>query len=222
MHLLKQTHGPLSFWCLAMLFHVSKEETESLKRAEEDFSVSTFKDDQESSQDDPGDPPNHEIVSVRNLRDLIVEDLGIVKALPLSVLNKIAKDPLFAVNVVPNMTEEIRMFLKTITDDQEDEDYIYSEDSYYNVDYGDYVGNFLEGLDPAFFASISPDLLLAYFESATVEDIKSILADSTILLSLPPNTVVELLKKLPGQTVDVIVNSDAVCSLYSSVQVNFI
>ena len=222
MHLIKQTPSSLSFLCLTMLFYVSKEETESLQRVAKAVSVSPFKDDQESSQDDPGDPPNHEIVPVRNLRDLIVKDPGIVKALPLSVLNKIAKDPLFAVNVVPNMTEEIRMFLKTITDDQEDEDYIYSEDSYYNVDYGDYVGNFLEGLDPAFFASISPDLLLAYFESATVEDVKSILADSTILLSLPPNTVVELLEKLPEQTVAIIVNSDAVRNLYSSVQVNFI
>ena len=147
-------------------------------------------------------------------------DPGIVKALPFSVLNKIVKDPLFAVNVVPNMTEEIRMFLKTITDDQEDEDYVYSEDSYYDVDYGDYVGNFLEGLDPGLLASISPDLLLAYFESATVEDVKSILADSTILLSLPPKTVVELLNKLPDKTVDLIVNSDAVHNLYSSVQVN--
>ena len=220
MHLLKKTPSSLSFWCLAMLLHISKEETESLQRVQEDLSVSTFNEDQEGSTDDPDGPPDHKIVPSRNLRDLIVKDPGIVKALPLSVLNKIAKDPLFSVNVVPNMTEEIRRFLKTITDDQED--YIYSEDSYYDVDYGDYVGNFLEGLDPAFFASISPDLLLAYFESATVEDVKSILADSTILLSLPPNTVVELLKKLPDETMAIIVNSDAVRNLYSSVQVNLI
>ena len=213
MHLLKQTPGSLPFWFLTMLFHVSKEETESLQRIEEDFSVSTFNEDLKSRVDNPG-----ETAPSRILRDLIVMDPGIVKALPLSVLNKIAKDPLFAVNVVPNMTEEIGMLLKTITEDHED--YIYSEDSYYDVDYGDYVGNFLEGLDPAFFASISPDLLLAYFESATVEDVKSILADSTILLSLPPNTVVELLEKLPEETVAIIVNSDAVRNLYSSVQVN--
>ena len=165
----------------------------------------------------PGGPPD----PARNLRDLITMNPGIMKALPLSVLNTIVKDPLFSVNVVQNMTEEIRMLLESVMDDQEVEDYAFSDDSYYDVDYEDYVGNFLEGLDPGLLASISPDLLVAYFESATVEDVKSILADSTILLSLPPKTVVELLKKLPEETVTTIVNSDAVRSLYSSVQVSY-
>ena len=221
MQLLKQTSCFLSIWCLSTVFHISKEETEHLQTTGEVTSVNTFKEGVEGSLDDPGGPPDQETVPARNLRDLITMNPDIMKALPLSVLNTIVKDPLFSVNVVQNMTEEIRMLLESVMDDQEVEDYAFSDDSYYDVDYEDYVGNFLEGLDPSLLASISPDLLVAYFESATVEDVKSILADSTILLSLPPKTVVELLKKLPEETVTTIVNSDAVRSLYSSVQVNY-
>ena len=218
MRLFQQILGFVFVWCLT-LFHISRE-AETVQKAEEEKTIFVS----EGSWGDPGDPPNNEsfieTVPVRNLRDFIVMDPGIVKALPLPVLNKIVKDPLFSVNVVQNMTEEIRMLLKRAMDDQEDKDYVYSEDLYFDVDYEDYVGNFLEGLDPSLLASISPDLLVAYFESATAENVKSILADSTILISLPPKTVVELLNKLPEETVTTIVNSDAVQSLYSSVQVN--
>jgi len=216
MRLFQQILGFVFVWCLT-LFHISRE-AETVQKAEEEKTIFVS----EGSWGDPGDPPNNEsfieTVPVRNLRDFVVMDPGIVKALPLPVLNKIVKDPLFSVNVVQNMTEEIRMLLKRAMDDQEDKDYVYSEDLYFDVDYEDYVGNFLEGLDPSLLASISPDLLVAYFESATAENVKSILADSTILISLPPKTVVELLNKLPEETVTTIVNSDAVQSLYSSVQ----
>ena len=204
--------GFVLVWCCSTLFQISKEESESVQKANKTILM--------SSRGDPGDPPNQETIPVTSLRDLVVMDPGIVKALPFPVLNKIVKDPLFSVSVVQNMTEEIIMLLETAMDDQMDEDYAYSEDLYYDVDYEDYVGNFLEGLDPSLLASISPDLLVAYFESATAENVKSILANSTILLSLPPKTVVELLKKLPEETVTTIVKSDAVQSLYSSVQVN--
>ena len=215
MRLFQQTLSSVLVWCCTTLFHISKEAGTVQKAEEKAISAS------KGSWGDPGDPPNNETVPVRNLGDLLVMDPGIVKALPLHVLNKIVKDPLFSVDVVQNMTEEIRMLLKRAMDDHEDEDYAYSEDLYYDVDYEDYVGNFLEGLDPSLLASISPDLLVAYFESATAENVKSILADSTILISLPPKTVVELLNKLPEETVTTIVNSDAVQSLYSSVQVNW-
>ena len=215
MRLFQRTLGFVLVSCCSTLFHISKE-AETVQKAEEK-AISASK----GRWGDPGGPPNNETVPVRNLGDLLVMDPGIVKALPLHVLNKIVKDPLFSVDVVQNMTEEIRMLLKRAMDDHEDEDYAYSEDLYYDVDYGDYVGNFLEGLDPSLLASISPDLLVAYFESATAENVKSILADSTILVSLPPKTVVELLNKLPEETVTTIVNSDAVQSLYSSVQVNW-
>ena len=201
--------------------HISKGETESLQQADdEDISVGTFNfNSSEAAQQE-----NRESVS-RNLGDLIRVP-GIVKVLSPSVLNKIAKDPLFSVNVAQNVTEEVKVLVQTVLADQEDEDYGYFEDFNYDVDY-DYdtaeaaVGNILDGLDPGLLASISPDLLIAYFESATVDDVKSILKDSTILLSLSPKTVVELLKKLPEETVTTIVNSDAVQSLYSSVKVMF-
>ena len=203
------------------LCHISKGETESLQQADdEDIFVGTFNfNSPEAAQQE-----NRESVS-RNLGDLIRVP-GIVKVLSPSVLNKIAKDPLFSVNVAQNVTEEVKVLVQTVLADQEDEDYGYFEDFNYDVDY-DYdtaeaaVGNILDGLDPGLLASISPDLLIAYFESATVDDVKSILKDSTILLSLSPKTVVELLKKLPEETVTTIVNSDAVQSLYSSVQVMF-
>ena len=215
MRLFQQTLGFVLVWCCTTLFHISKEGETVQKAEEKAISVSKV------GWGDPGDPPNHETVPVSNLKDLVM-DPGIVKALPIPVLNKIVKDPLFSVDVLHNMTEEMRMLLRRIAmDEQEDGDYAYSEDLYYDVDYEDHAGNFLEGLDPSLLATISPDLLVAYFESATAEDVKSILADSTILLSLPPKTVVELLKKLPEETVTSIVNSDAVQSLYSSVQVNW-
>ena len=211
----------LSVWFFSTLCHISKGETESLQQADdEDISVGTFNfNSSEAAQQE-----NRESVS-RNLGDLIRVP-GIVKVLSPSVLNKIAKDPLFSVNVAQNVTEEVKVLVQTVLADQEDEDYGYFEDFNYDVDY-DYdtaeaaVGNILDGLDPGLLASISPDLLIAYFESATVDDVKSILKDSTILLSLSPKTVVELLKKLPEETVTTIVNSDAVQSLYSSVKVIF-
>ena len=73
-------------------------------------------------------------------------------------------------------------------DDQEQEDYAYSEDNfYYDVDYEE---DFLEGLDPSLLASISPDLIVAYFESAT--------ADSLILISLPPQDCGGVTKEAAG------------------------
>ena len=188
----------------------AKGETESLQQADdEDLFVGTFN---FNSSGEALQGKNHEgsmgeNVS-RNLGDLIRVP-GIVKVLSPSVLNKIAKDPLFSVNVAQNVTEEVKVLVQTVLADQEDEDYGYFEDFNYDVDY-DYdtaeaaVGNILDGLDPGLLASISPDLLIAYFESATVDDVKSILKDSTILLSLSPKTVVELLKKLPEETVTTI------------------
>ena len=216
----------LSIWFFSTLCHISKGETESLQQADDDISIRTFN---FNSSGEAALGKNHEgsmgeNVS-RNLGDLIRVP-GIVKVLSPSVLNKIAKDPLFSVNVAKNVTEEVKVLVQTVLADQEDEDYGYFEDFNYDVDY-DYdtaeaaVGNILDGLDPGLLASISPDLLIAYFESATVDDVKSILKDSTILLSLSPKTVVELLKKLPEETVTTIVNSDAVQSLYSSVKVIF-
>ena len=202
MRLLHCKHCFVFVWCCSVLFHISSQETESLQKVEEK-AISV------SKGGDPDDLLDHKTISLRNVNDFVAMDPGIVKALPLPVLNKIVKDPLFSANVVQNMTQEIRMLLKRAMDDQEQEDYAYSEDNlYYDVDYEE---DFLEGLDPSLLASISPDLIVAYFKSAT--------ADSLILISLPPKTVVELLKKLPEETVTSIVNSDAVQSLYSPVQV---
>ena len=122
-----------------------------------------------------------------------------------------------------NKAEEVKSILATVAEEYGEE---YDYDYLYDVDYEEgaqpavTVTNILEGLDPKVLAKIPPDWLVSYFESLTIEKIKSILGDSSILLSIPPKNVVELLRKLPEESVTTIVNSEAVHDLYSSVQVS--
>ena len=164
---------------------------------------------------DVNGPPIH-------LRDLILElDPDLVKPLAGPVLEKIAEDPLFAINVEENKAEEVKSILATVAEEY-DYDYLYDVDSEEGAQPAVTVTNILEGLDPKVLAQIPPDWLVSYFESLTIEKIKSILADSSILLSIPPKNVVELLRKLPEESVTTIVNSEAVHDLYSSVQVSYL
>eukprot|EP00092_Neocalanus_flemingeri_P041850 GFUD01045583.1.p1 GENE.GFUD01045583.1~~GFUD01045583.1.p1 ORF type:complete len:946 (-),score=177.76 GFUD01045583.1:160-2622(-) len=96
---------------------------------------------------------------------------------------------------------------------------------YYDLDYGDsseydVVGDFLSDLDPDFLKNISPTLIIAYFESASPDDIKAILDNSKILLNLPPETIGQLLQKLPKELLIQVVNSEGVKSLFSNTDLN--
>ena len=162
----------------------------------------------------------------------LVSNPASLPLLPLPVLDQLISDPIFRVELPEAALEGIsQLFMaamekekmmelaKNKTDggessDTEDyEDYDYAE-----LDYGDpdeAIEDFLRDLDPEFLRTISPEVLVAYFESAKPEDIKNILADSQILLNLPAATIGAVFKKLPESLIVTVVNSAGVKELFT-------
>jgi hypothetical protein len=162
------------------------------------------------------------------LRSLVANPASL-PLLPLSVLDRVINDPIFGVNLPKEALKEVTgLIMEAARKSQQGEvdeegsdatgsgDYDYS-DYDYNVDYGpdEAIGDFVKDLDPEFLKTISPSLLLSYFESASPTDILAILTDSAILLSLPPDTIVQVLQKLPRETLDTVLHSAGVRDLYS-------
>lgn len=113
-----------------------------------------------------------------------------------------------------NMTED------ELADEEEDEFY-----DYYGLDYGEGdedagIGDLLSDLGPDVLQTISPTLIVGFFESASPEDVKSILDNSEILLKLPPETIGLIVQKLPNELVIQIVNSEGVRNLFLDTAVN--
>ena len=91
----------------------------------------------------------------------------------------------------------------------------------YGFDYSAYddqlgaVGDFLSDLNPEFLATVSADLIVSYIEGASPEEVENILNNSTLLRNLPPDTIGELLRKLPDETILQVVNSKGVLDLFN-------
>jgi len=89
---------------------------------------------------------------------------------------------------------------------------------YYGLDYGEEEeGDLLSDLDPELLQTISPTLIVGYFESASPEDLKAILDNSELLLKLPPETIGLIVQKLPNELIIQIVNSEGVKNLFINI-----
>ena len=135
-------------------------------------------------------------------------------------------DPIFAVDLPKDALKDVTDLLQSIIEnDQNNTDEEFYD--YYDVDYGDEgeigaVGDFLSDLDPEFLRTISPTLIISYFENASPDDIRAILNNSTILLNLPPETIGELLQRLPTNLIIEVVNSEGVKNLFHNTASNLV
>jgi len=90
---------------------------------------------------------------------------------------------------------------------------------YYGLDYGDdeEEGDLFSDLDPELLQTVSPTLIVGYFESASPEDLKAILDNSELFLKLPPETIGLVVQKLPNELIIQIVNSEGVKNLFINI-----
>merc|ERR1719450_194705 len=96
--------------------------------------------------------------------------------------------------------------------DYDDTD-IESYDYYYGLDYGDEevgLADLIADLGPDLLQTVSPTLIVGFFESASPEDVESILDNSDLLLKLPAETIGLVMQKLPTELIIKIVNSEGV------------
>ena len=145
----------------------------------------------------------------------------------MSVLDRLINDPIFAVKLPQDAIKIITEFFQSMLEKDNSNDKKTDKEffDYYDLDYGDanevdVVGDFLTDLDPEFLETISPTLIIAYFESASPDDVKAILNNSTILLNLPPKTIGLLLQKLPKELLIQVVNSEGVEKLFANTASN--
>merc|ERR1719450_670279 len=102
------------------------------------------------------------------------------------------------------------------TNDYDDTD-IESYDYYYGLDYGDEevgLADLIADLGPDLLQTVSPTLIVGFFESASPEDVESILNNSDFLLKLPAETIGLVMQKLPTELIIKIVNSKGVRDFY--------
>lgn len=159
----------------------------------------------------------------------LVSNPDVLPLLPLDVLDQLLNDPIFNISLPETVRKEVTKLLKVAIEKEKSknqdmadyEDYEYEDYNIYWGDYGDdAVNEFVKDLDPEFLKTISPSLLVSYFESASPEVIKSILANSSIIQNLPANTIGQLFQKLPQDLIVTVVNSEGVKDLYMQTAAN--
>ena len=148
--------------------------------------------------------------------------------MPRDYIVKLTEDPIFQVS----LPEEALASISKVLHDKGNE--LVAElgpgaDDYdeYGFDYSDYedqlgagVGDFLSDISPEFLATVSSDLIVSYIEGLSPTKLEEILNDSTLLRSLPPQTIGELLQKLPKDVILQVLNSRGVLELFENVEGN--
>lgn len=162
------------------------------------------------------------------LRSLVLNPSAL-RILPRPVLQRLLDDPLFSIQLQNEALARVSEVLKSKAGGDGEDVEGESEDFDYYDDYYDYtelenvgqaVGSFLSDLDPEFLRTVSPSLIISYIEGASAEDVKTILNNSTLLRNLPPETIGELLKKLPKDLIVQVVNSEGVEKLFNETASN--
>ena len=148
--------------------------------------------------------------------------------MPRDYIVKLTEDPIFQVSLPEEALASISKVLHEKGEELVAElgpgaDY-YDE---YGFDYSDYedqlgagVGDFLSDISPEFLATVSSDLIVSYIEGLSPTKLEEILNDSTLLRSLPPQTIGELLQKLPKDVILQVLNSRGVLELFENVEGN--
>jgi len=174
----------------------------------------------EHLREDPGILESFRPSALRN----VVSNPKSLAILPMKVLDKIINDPIFSVQLPDEALQKIsELFMERLsmneTVDETSEEFDYD---YYDLEMiDDTVNSFVGDLSPEFLQSIDPDIIVEYFNNASPEDLKAILTNSSILLSLPTATVGSLLGKLNQDLLVKLLQSEAVAELYDDTTNNF-
>ena len=145
-----------------------------------------------------------------------------MRVLPREVIIKLMEDPIFQVSLPQDALaavskdllekgDELVAELGSAADDYDEYGFDYAD--YYDQ-LGEGVGNFLSDINPEFLSSVSSDLIVSYIEGLSPSELEEILDNSTLLQSLPPTTLGELLQKLPKDVILQVLNSKGVMELF--------
>ena len=133
-----------------------------------------------------------------------MEDPIFQVSLPQDALAAVSKDLL-------EKGDELVAELGSVADDYDEYGFDYAD--YYDQ-LGEGVGNFLSDINPEFLSSVSSDLIVSYIEGLSPSELEEILDNSTLLQSLPPTTLGELLQKLSKDVILQVLNSKGVMELF--------
>jgi len=162
----------------------------------------------------------------------IVSNPRSLKILPKEVLHSLLSDPIFNVQMPVEALREITKLIERLKDEiKETRNHKNIDDSVsyndYEYEYYNYVddvqsgiASFFSNLDPKFIKKVPSDLIVSYFESASPSDIKEILGNSTLLSSIPPDTIADVVNKVPDEILIALANSDAVKELFTKTTSN--
>ena len=142
--------------------------------------------------------------------------------MPREVIIKLMEDPIFQVSLPQDALaavskdllekgDELVAELGSAADDYDEYGFDYAD--YYDQ-LGEGVGDFLSDINPEFLSSVSSDLIVSYIEGLSPSELEEILDNSTLLQSLPPTTLGELLQKLPKDVILQVLNSKGVMELF--------
>ena len=155
-----------------------------------------------------------------------------LEILPKEVLHSLLSDPIFNVQMPVEALREITKLIERLKDEiKETRNHKNTDDSVsyndYDYEYYNYVddvqsgiASFFSNLDPKFIKKVPSDLIVSYFESASPSDIKEILGNSTLLSSIPPDTIADVVNKVPDEILIALANSDAVKELFTKTTSN--
>ena len=142
--------------------------------------------------------------------------------MPREVIIKLMEDPIFQVSLPQDALaavskdllekgDELVAELGSAADDYDEYGFDYAD---YYGQLGEGVGDFLSDINPEFLSSVSSDLIVSYIEGLSPSELEEILDNSTLLQSLPPTTLGELLQKLPKDVILQVLNSKGVMELF--------
>ena len=142
--------------------------------------------------------------------------------MPRELIIKLMEDPIFQVSLPQDALaavskdllekgDELVAELGSAADDYDEFGFDYAD--YYDQ-LGEGVGDFLSDISPEFLSSVSSDLIVSYIEGLSPSELEEILDNSTLLQSLPPTTLGELLQKLPKDVILQVLNSKGVMELF--------